>query len=84
MTLAKIFLTPAARRWIRAQRRPQLFRRLLRPTDVFLVGHPTSENTWLAYMPAILLSKDKVDRVTLSNVGNFVPFIHGQDLGLSE
>ena len=84
MTLAKIFLTPAARRRIRERRRSRPFRRLLRPTDVFLVGHPKSGNTWLAYMLAILLSKDRRNQVTLSNVGQYVPFVHGQDLRIAE
>lgn len=55
------------------------FRRSLRSTDVFLVGHPKSGNTWLAYMLAVLLSDDRDGEVNLYNVGDYVPFVHGRD-----
>lgn len=55
------------------------FLRALRPTDVFLVGHPKSGNTWLAYMLAVLLSDDRENAVNLYNVGDHVPFVHGRD-----
>jgi hypothetical protein len=55
------------------------FERALRPTDVFLVGHPKSGNTWLAYLLAILLERDDPDRVDLVNVGRSIPFVHGRD-----
>ena len=55
------------------------FRRALRPTDVFLVGHPKSGNTWLAYMLAVFLSDDRDGDVNLYNVGDHVPFVHGRD-----
>lgn len=55
------------------------FDRALRPTDVFLVGHPKSGNTWLAYMLAVLAAQDDGDDITLANVGRFVPFVHGRD-----
>ncbi len=55
------------------------FLRARRPTDVFLVGHPKSGNTWLAYMLAVLLTRDHDHRVTLVNVGEHVPFVHGRD-----
>jgi hypothetical protein len=55
------------------------FARALRPTDVFLVGHPKSGNTWLAYMLAALLEPDDPGRVDLVNVGRYVPFVHGRD-----
>jgi hypothetical protein len=56
------------------------FRGSLRPNDVFLVGHPRSGNTWLAYMLAILLERgDPAGRVTVANIGHFVPVIHGRD-----
>lgn len=51
----------------------------LRPSDTFLIGHPKSGNTWLAYMLAILLVPDRAEPVTLRNVGRFVPFVHGRD-----
>jgi hypothetical protein len=51
---------------------------------VLLLGHPKSGNTWLAYMLAIVLFKDRSAQITLSNVGNYIPFVHGQDLRISE
>ncbi len=56
-----------------------VFRYHLRPTDVFLVGHPKSGNTWLAYMLAIALQKDGLPQVTLANIGEHVPVFHGID-----
>lgn len=56
-----------------------LFRRSLRPTDAFLVGHPKSGNTWLAYMLAIALFRDHRHDVTLMNVRKYVPYVHGKD-----
>lgn len=64
---------------LRGRVRRGQFRRALRPTDVFLVGHPKSGNTWLAYMLAILLTRDHDHRVTLVNVREYVPFVHGRD-----
>ena len=55
------------------------FLRSLRSTDVFLVGHPKSGNTWLAYMLAVFLSDDRRGAVNLYNVGDYVPFVHGHD-----
>ncbi|MDX1578557.1 MAG: sulfotransferase domain-containing protein [Gemmatimonadota bacterium] len=55
------------------------FRRALRSTDAFLVGHPKSGNTWLGYMLAVLLFRDEQSQVTLANVGDYVPFVHGRD-----
>ncbi len=58
-------------------RRPG-FSRALRPSDTFLVGHPKSGNTWIAYMIAALRQPAGAD-VTLANVGRYVPFVHGHD-----
>lgn len=55
------------------------FQRALRKTDVFLVGHPKSGNTWLAYMLAILVNKDHENRINMANVGDFVPTVHNTD-----
>ena len=68
-------LRDGVRNLLRAPR----FARALRPADVFLVGHPKSGNTWLAYMLAVLLSDDRDAEVTLYNVGDYVPFVHGRD-----
>ncbi|WP_419950127.1 sulfotransferase domain-containing protein [Candidatus Palauibacter sp.] len=64
---------------LRNRLREPRFLRALRPTDVFLVGHPKSGNTWLAYMLAVLLSDDREGEVNLYNVGDHVPFVHGRD-----
>ena len=42
------------------------------------MGHPKSGNTWLAYMLAVLLA-ERPETVTLYNVGDTVPFVHGRD-----
>ena len=60
-----------------------LFRNALRSTDVFLVGHPKSGNSWLAYMLAIMLrAGDPGGAITVANLGEFVPAIHGDDLAI--
>ncbi len=56
-----------------------VFRRKLRPSDVFLVGHPKSGNTWLAYMLAVLLHPRSRDEINLYNIGDYVPFVHGRE-----
>ncbi len=55
------------------------FKAFSRPTDVFLIGHTKSGNTWVAYMIAVLLSRDREEKVTLANVAEFVPFVHSRD-----
>jgi hypothetical protein len=77
--LTKALLPRTPRVWIRRRRNRQIFERYLRPTDVFLVGHPKSGNTWLAYMLAILLAKDSASAVTLANIKDHVPPVHGKD-----
>ncbi len=64
---------------LRNRLREPRFLRSLRRTDVFLVGHPKSGNTWLAYMLAVFLSDDREGDVNLYNVGDHVPFVHGHD-----
>ena len=64
-----------SRRW----RDKRLFQRNLRQTDIFIVGHPKSGNTWLAYMLAIILYKDTKHQIKLSTIGDYVPVIHGRD-----
>lgn len=68
----------------RRKRDKALFQRNLRHTDVFLIGHPKSGNTWMAYMLAILFHKDNEHKVTLKNIGSYVPVIHAKDSGLAE
>lgn len=86
--VAKIMLPAPARNWITAYRRNrldrQLFRGHLRPTDVFIVAHPKSGNTWLAYMLAILIHKDAEGRITLANIGDYVPTEHGRDSAIAD
>jgi hypothetical protein len=66
--------------WREQVRHREAFRRGVRPTDVFVVGHPKSGNTWLTYMLAILLEKRfQGPRATLANVETFAPAIHGRD-----
>ncbi len=67
------------RRATKKRRLRKAFTRELRPTDLFIVGHPKSGNTWLAYMLAVLLRENGGDGVTLANIGQFVPVLHGCD-----
>ena len=69
---------------VRSRLREPRFRRCLRPTDVFLVGHPKSGNTWLAYMLALLTHGDGAHEVSLYSVGDFVPFVHGNDYAIEQ
>jgi hypothetical protein len=48
-------------------------------TDIFIVGHPKSGNTWLAYMLAIIICKDFNHHISLATIGKYVPVIHGRD-----
>lgn len=50
--------------------------RTIRPTDIFLVGHPKSGNTWVAFMLSVILSEKMGNKVTMANVSNFVPNLH--------
>ena len=58
------------------------FRKLLRESDIFLVGHPKSGNTWLAFMLAVIVENDREERINIANVGDFVPTIHHRDLAI--
>jgi hypothetical protein len=67
------------------QRARQHFRQHLRPTDVFLVGHPKSGNTWLAYMLGIVLrERFAPHQITLANIQDFVPAFHARDHQIAE
>jgi hypothetical protein len=82
--LAKAVLPRTPRVWIRRRRHKSFFQRHLRSSDVFLVGHPKSGNTWLAYMLAIVLFQDSRNRITLANLKNYIPYIHGRDIRIAE
>lgn len=71
------------KRFYERQRDRILFKSLLRPTDVFLVGHPKSGNTLMAYMLAIVAFADIEQRINLANINNYVPGIHNEDLGIT-
>ena len=60
------------------------FNQNLRQTDVFLVGHPKSGNTWLAYMLGIILHGEQNSKVNLGNINQFVPNIHSHDEQIAE
>jgi hypothetical protein len=64
---------------LRKWRDRRIFRHQLRQTDIFLVGHPKSGNTWVAYMLAVVLFKDFKHQVSLATIGDYVPVIHGRD-----
>jgi hypothetical protein len=63
----------------RKARDRRLVRRHLRDTDVFLLGHPKSGNTWVAYVLGIVINRDFDGTLTLANVGRYVPVMHGKD-----
>ena len=66
------------------QRSRARFQRHLRPSDLFLVGHPKSGNTWLAYMLAVLRDRDLEDGITLANVTARVPAVHGAEARIAQ
>jgi hypothetical protein len=87
-TTAKAVLPESTRRWIRTRRQTiqdrRFFQRHLRPTDAFLVGHPKSGNTWLAYMLGIAMQKNFGNkRITLATVQEFLPAFHANDKAIA-
>lgn len=79
----KAIIPSSTRHLIRARHRRKQekkdFLSNLRSTDVFLIGHPKSGNTWLAYMLGIVMQRNNNCRVNLANIGKFVPTIHAKD-----
>jgi len=63
----------------RKRRLKTAFKSNLRPTDVFLIGHPKSGNTWLALMLSVLIEKNFNKKVNLSNIQDFIPAMHARD-----
>jgi hypothetical protein len=68
------------RKW----RSKRIFQQHLRPTDIFLVGHPKSGNTWLAYLLAIIIGEDFNNHINLATIGDHVPAIHGRDSKIAD
>jgi len=69
--------------WRRRQAR-RLLLSSLRPSDVFIVGHPKSGNTWLSYMLAIAINGDEDGRINLANLGEYVVPVHENDPSVAE
>ncbi len=58
------------------------FKNLIRPTDVFLVGHPKSGNTLVAFILAMIVFEDFEEKINLANINNYVPGIHSEDIAI--
>lgn len=58
------------------------FKSVVRPSDIFLVGHPKSGNTLMAYILAIIAFADYGRNINLANINNFVPGIHFEDIAV--
>ena len=63
----------------RQKKNENFFKSYLRCTDIFLVGHPKSGNTWLAYMLGVAIEKDFNKSINIGNVQEFIPAIHAKD-----
>lgn len=55
------------------------FKKSILPSDVFIVAHPKSGNTWLAFALAILLNKDHQGKIHMPDLKNYIPTIHAND-----
>ena len=71
------------KRFYKQQKERNLFKQSLRPTDIFLVGHPKSGNTWLTLMLGVLIQKNFDKNITLANVQEFIPSFHAGDSKIS-
>lgn len=67
----------------RKARDRRFVRRHLRDSDVFLVGHPKSGNTWVAYMLAIIINRDFDSTINLADLKQYAPTTHGEDHRIS-
>jgi len=65
-------------RYDTAQQRRQ-FQKHLRSSDVFIVGHPKSGNTWITLMLGVLIEKNFNRKTNLNTIGEFVPSFHNRD-----
>ena len=83
-TIVKMIRRPfrPLKRFYERLRERILFKKWVRPTDVFLVGHPKSGNTLMAYMFAIVAFEDFENRINLANIDQYVPGIHAEDLAI--
>ena len=82
-SVLKAVVPENTRRGIRARQaraeETRSFRRQLRESDVFIVGHPKSGNTLMTYMLAVLLESRLGKRANLANLQEFVPALHAAD-----
>jgi hypothetical protein len=69
---------PLKRLYLKGQDKAR-FQAALRPSDTFIVGHPKSGNTLVAYMLAIASFKDRDEKVNLANLAEYVPILHDED-----
>jgi hypothetical protein len=91
MSSSNISLVKAIRRPFRplkrfyfGQRDRIHFKKLVHPTDVFLVGHPKSGNTMMAYILAITVFKDFAKKINLANIDHYTPGVHFEDLSIGK
>lgn len=86
VSLVKMIRRPfrPLKRFYLQQREKIRFKNLVRPTDVFLVGHPKSGNTLMAYMLAIIVFKDFEKKINLENLNDYVPGLHFEDLSIEK
>lgn len=69
-------------RYLSQKKRETSFQRLLRLTDIFLVGHPKSGNTMLTFMLGVLLENNFNKKINISNLREFIPCIHSRDMDI--
>ena len=84
VSLAKIIRRPfrPLKRLYLQQRERIRFKNLVRPTDVFLVGHPKSGNTLMSYILAMIVFKDFEKKINLANIDRYVPGLHFEDIAI--